>query len=89
MTEYDGRARAFSQRNTPDVAAAVSACPVDCMHYVSFRELKTLETARDQGDGRKDHRHFGESPDRGWIALTPLHVAGRDSDANHRSSWYQ
>lgn len=88
MTDYDGRARTFAQRSSPDVAAAVASCPVDCMHYVSFRELKELETARDHGDGRDDHRHFGQSPTRGYIAKTPLHVSGRDSDANHRSSWY-
>jgi hypothetical protein len=88
MTEHDGRARAFFQRKSPDVAAAVSTCPVDCMHYVGFRELRALETARDTGDGRQDHRHFGHSESRGWIPLTPLHVSGRASDSNHKSSWY-
>ena len=89
MTEYDGRARTFQQRNGPDVAAAVKACPVDCMHYVSYRELKELEDARDRGDGREDHRHFGQTKDRGYIGHTPLHVSRRGSDSNHRSSWYQ
>jgi len=56
MNEYDGRARAFSQRNSPDVAAAVASCPVNCMHRVNYRELKELELARDNGDGRDDHR---------------------------------
>jgi 4Fe-4S single cluster domain of Ferredoxin I len=88
MTEHDGRARTFVQRKSPDVAAAVSTCPVDCMHYVGFRELESLEKARDGGDGRSDHRHFGHSDARGWIPLTPLHVAGRDGDSNHKSSWY-
>jgi len=89
MTEYDGRARTFHQSKSPDVATAVSSCPVDCMHYVSFRELKELETAREDGDGRDDHRHFGQSPDRGFISNTPLHVSRRGTDANHKSSWYQ
>jgi hypothetical protein len=78
----DGRAMTFSQRSSPDVASAVAVCPVDCMKRVSFRELKEFEIARDNGDGRSDHRHMGH-------AKTPLNVAGIDSDANHRSSWYQ
>jgi ferredoxin len=78
-----GRARTFTQRLAPDVPMAISSCPVDCMHKVSFHELKEMEVARDQGDGRSDHRHLGNR--RGH---TPLSVAGMDSDANHRSSWY-
>lgn len=77
----DGRARTFAQRSSPDVNTAVSACPVDCMKHVSFRELKEFEDARDNGDGRDDHRHMGHGN-------TPLNVAGIDSDANHKSSWY-
>ena len=53
------------------------------MHYMSFDELKEMEVSRDDGDGRTDHRHFG-----GRATHTPLHVSGRDSDANHKSSWY-
>jgi hypothetical protein len=53
------------------------------MHRVSYQQLKELETVRDEGDGRTDHRHLGHS--RGHI---PLHVAGMDSDVNRRSSWY-
>mmetsp|Transcript_7497 Transcript_7497/g.13500 ORF Transcript_7497/g.13500 Transcript_7497/m.13500 type:complete len:146 (-) Transcript_7497:690-1127(-) len=79
----DGRARTFGQSNSPEVPIAVSACPVSCMHTVAFHELKEMEQARDKGDGRDDHRHMGRS--RGH---TPLHVAGMDSDANHKSSWY-
>jgi hypothetical protein len=78
-----GRARTFTQRLAPDVPMAISSCPVDCMHKVSLHELKEMEVARDQGDGRTDHRHLGNR--RGH---TPLSVAGIDSDANHRSSWY-
>mmetsp|Transcript_6602 Transcript_6602/g.11398 ORF Transcript_6602/g.11398 Transcript_6602/m.11398 type:complete len:586 (+) Transcript_6602:116-1873(+) len=76
-----GRARTFHQRSGPDIDQAVEACPVACMHHVSYQELKEFETARDEGDGRTDHRHLGK-------AHTPLHVAGIDSDNNHRSSWY-
>jgi ferredoxin len=79
----DGRARTFKQRNSPDVAMGVEACPVSCMHPVSFDELKEMEHARDHGDGRNDHRHLG-----GGRSHTALHVAGIDSDANHKSSWF-
>lgn len=88
MLEHNGRARTFFQRKAPDVLTAVAACPVDCMHFVSFEELKELESARDDGVA-DDHRHFGNSPTRGYVAATPLHVSRRDSDANHRSSFYQ
>ena len=79
----NGRARTFNQRNTPDVVMGVEACPVNCMHPVSFDELKEMETARDHGDGRTDHRHFG-----GGRTHTALNVAGIGSDANHKSSWF-
>lgn len=85
----NGRFRAFAQRQSPDVVVAVSTCPVNCMHFVSFDELKELETARDHGDERDDHRHFGSSSTRGYIGRIPLHVSNRDSDAAHRQSWYQ
>lgn len=78
-----GRARTFKQRRASDVSTAISVCPVNCMHKVGFEELKEMETARDRGDGRSDHRHLGHR--RGH---TPLSVAGIDSDANHKSSWY-
>ena len=57
MIQDTGRARAFYQSASEDVDAAVLSCPVHCMHYVSFDELKELEIARDDGDGRTDHRH--------------------------------
>jgi len=62
-----GRARTFNQRHAKDVETAVSACPVSCMKHVSFNELKEMETVRDKGDGRSDHRHKGQN-----IAYTPL-----------------
>lgn len=89
MTQYDGRARTFAQRNSPEIVTAIKTCPVDCMHFVSFQELKEFETARDHGDGRDDHRHFGQNKERGYMGTTPLYVSGMDSDANHKSSWYQ
>jgi len=75
-----GRARTFDQRAGGDVEQAVDACPVSCMHRVSFQELKKFETARD-GDGELGREHSQRSH-------TPLHVAGIDSDANHRPSLY-
>jgi len=80
-----GRARTADQEGEEYgvVLQAVGTCPVDCMHFVGLRERRELETARDQGDGRGDHRHVG------WRGNgTPLHVAGVDSDANHKSSWF-
>ena len=77
----NGRARSFFQANTPEVSHAVSACPVNCIKYVSYDELKQLETSRDNGDGRLDHKHLGKE-------MTPLHVSRRSSDASHKSSWY-
>ena len=34
------------------------ACPVGCMHKVSFEELEEMDTARNDGNGRTDHHHF-------------------------------
>eukprot|EP00751_Fragilariopsis_kerguelensis_P016143 CAMPEP_0170837918 /NCGR_PEP_ID=MMETSP0734-20130129/3059_1 /TAXON_ID=186038 /ORGANISM="Fragilariopsis kerguelensis, Strain L26-C5" /LENGTH=640 /DNA_ID=CAMNT_0011205209 /DNA_START=120 /DNA_END=2042 /DNA_ORIENTATION=+ len=83
MVEDSGRARAYFQRTGKDVDQAVDACPVNCMHRVSYDELRQLETVRDEGDGRTDHKFLGHR--RGHI---PLHVAGMDSDVNRRPSWY-
>jgi len=47
------------------------------MHMVSFDELKEMELSRDREGG------FG-----GRMHHVPVHVAGRDSDANRKSSWY-
>lgn len=45
------------------------------MHMVSYDELSEMETCRDEESfGGRTH--------------VPVHVAGRDSDANRRSSWY-
>lgn len=76
-----GRAQTFQQSNSPDVAIAVSTCPVGCMHNVAFHELKEMETGRDVGDGHKHHRHMSKGH-------TPVHIARRSSDNNHKSSWY-
>lgn len=78
-----GRVRAYRQSNSPEVPLAVSVCPVSCMHKVGFSELKEMETARDEGDGRSDHRHMGRN-----FGHTPLNVARTGSDMNHKSSWY-
>jgi len=85
MTD-SGRARTFvqgSDESHPEIQPAVDACPVSCMHRVSYDELAEFESARDGGDGRTDHRHMG-----GQITHTPVHVARRGTDANHKSSWY-
>jgi len=51
------------------------------MHYVDFRGLKELETARDQGG-------TGDGSKLGFTEMIPLHVSGIESDTNRRSSWY-
>jgi len=79
----NNRARTFQQGDTVDVEAALESCPVNCMHRVSFDELKELETVREHGDGRSDHRHLGRS-----IQNIPVHVAKMESDANRKSSWF-
>ena len=56
---------------------------VCCMHFVSFDEHKEMETLRDEGNSRNDNLHFG-----GRKTHTPLHVARRSSDGNHKSSCY-
>lgn len=75
-----GRARTYSQRNSADVLHAVDACPVSCMHRVSYQELDEYETARDTRGQKLDEEHR-----QGHI---PLHVAGMDSDVNRRTSLY-
>eukprot|EP00977_Amphora_coffeiformis_P001100 scaffold227_cov165-Amphora_coffeaeformis.AAC.13 len=92
----NGRARTFLQRGrSMDVTAAVKTCPVNCMHYVDFERLQSLEQARDSldaDDGREDHRHFGRDKRHNadkWRAHTPLYVARMESsDANHKDSLY-
>lgn len=83
-----GRARAYSQSRdrAGSISAALASCPVDCIKPVSFKELKLFENARENGDGRSDHKHNGRGPNNG--NGTPLYVSGMSSDNNHRSSWY-
>lgn len=75
-----GRARTFHQSNAEDVKSAVLTCPVNCMKFMSFQELKELEVVRDSGGD--------EDSSRRTMRHTPLYVAGIDSDANHKDSWY-
>ncbi len=75
----NGRARCFEQTNMPEVVTALSACPVACIHPMSFDELKELENARDYQDGTSSSSYKSK---------IPLHVARRESDSNRKSSWY-
>lgn len=77
-----GRAQTFHQSNSPDVAVAVSTCPVNCMHNVAFHELIELETVRDSEYDNNKHMHLNGKSN------IPLHVSRRCSDMNHKSSWY-
>ena len=44
-----GRARAISQDGDPEelVQEAIDTCPVDCIHWVDYTELKKLEKERE------------------------------------------
>lgn len=48
MESWYGRARVYNQwGDTEDtIAMAIETCPVDCIHYVPYEELKTLEIER-------------------------------------------
>ncbi|EGB07554.1 hypothetical protein AURANDRAFT_16950, partial [Aureococcus anophagefferens] len=48
MEDDFGRARTFNQEGDDDetVAEAISTCPVDCIHYVPWDELVSLERER-------------------------------------------
>ncbi len=44
----NGRSRAFRQDGDPErvIQEAMDTCPVDCIHWVDYTELKNLETDR-------------------------------------------
>lgn len=48
MDDEHGRARVFQQWGDDDetIQVAIETCPVDCIHYVPFDELKRLEIER-------------------------------------------
>jgi len=48
MESWYGRARVYNQwGDTEDtIAMAIETCPVDCIHYVPYEELKNLEIER-------------------------------------------
>lgn len=48
MESEHGRARVFQQWGDDDetIAVAIQTCPVDCIHYVPYDELKRLEIER-------------------------------------------
>lgn len=48
MEEEMGRARVFEQwgDNDETIQIAIETCPVDCIHYVPYEELKRLEVLR-------------------------------------------
>ena len=48
MEQEHGRARVFDQWGDDDetIAIAIETCPVDCIHYVPYDELKSLEIER-------------------------------------------
>ncbi len=48
MEPNHGRARVFNQDGDPEdiVEEAMDTCPVNCIHWVDYTELKKLETIR-------------------------------------------
>jgi len=52
MEEYNGRARVYEQQGDNDdtIEEAIATCPVNCIHYVPFDELVTLEAERRNQD---------------------------------------
>lgn len=48
MDDEHGRARVFNQWGDDDetIAIAIATCPVDCIHYIPYDELKRLEVDR-------------------------------------------
>mmetsp|Transcript_38569 Transcript_38569/g.44020 ORF Transcript_38569/g.44020 Transcript_38569/m.44020 type:complete len:389 (-) Transcript_38569:73-1239(-) len=48
MEEDHGRARVYSQWGDDDetIQIAIETCPVDCIHYIPYEELVSLETSR-------------------------------------------
>lgn len=45
-----GRSRVINQDGDPEylIQEAIDTCPVDCIHWVSYRDLQRLEAARPQ-----------------------------------------
>lgn len=48
LEEDHGRSRVFRQNGDPEavIQEAIDTCPVDCIHWVDYTELKHLETER-------------------------------------------
>ncbi|MEM9135846.1 MAG: ferredoxin [Cyanobacteria bacterium P01_F01_bin.42] len=48
VEEEHGRARAFRQNGDPEdvIQEAIDTCPVDCIHWLDFTELKQRELGR-------------------------------------------
>ncbi|EOD25956.1 hypothetical protein EMIHUDRAFT_58679, partial [Emiliania huxleyi CCMP1516] len=46
--DFAGKARVFSQGGDSEdlIDEAIDTCPVNCIHYVSFEDLVTLESER-------------------------------------------
>ena len=67
MEQEYGRARGYEQwgDSDEDVQTAIACCPVDCIHYVPFEELKALEESRRDQVINFKARLVGQSEDRG------------------------
>lgn len=82
-----GRARAISQDGDPEevIQEAIDTCPVDCIHWVDYTELKQLERERqhqvipiagfpvDKAMARAEQRKRMKRRDRTAKRLSPRH----------------
>jgi ferredoxin len=65
--DIKGAARVFNQGGDTEevIEEAIDACPVNCINYVSFEDLVTLENERLQREGNLDFNNYA-SFKRGW-----------------------
>ena len=58
--DFAGKARVFSQGGDSEdlIDEAIETCPVNCIHYVSFEDLVTLESERAMREGSLDFNNY-------------------------------
>lgn len=59
---FAGKARVFNQGGDSEdlIAEAIESCPVDCIHYVSVEDLRTLEQERLARDENMDFNNYAD-----------------------------
>ena len=68
MEDGLGKARVYQQAGDSDelIAEAIDTCPVNCIHYVSYEDLETLELERLQRQDDVNINNYGDFK-RAWI----------------------